>query len=253
MNEHTRRNWIVTISQAAVGFGIAGTFEIEGQQVFELPPGLYGPSSEHLGHALMSAEPFHFIPPECPTDYIRPRSDSFKPLFFSHAEFAALRKLVQLMLGEPSSSATAVVEEISEWVDLQVSRAGEIRAAAARLNSLQRGLATAYYGSNRIAELERSNLDTICREGLAWIDKNARDKYGSEFLALPENSQLVILDAVSDRRPDLKAKNSGTLFFAHLKNETIKGFYTSRAGLQELDFKGNAFYARSPGCDSKTS
>lgn len=241
------------ISQAAVGLGIAGTLEIEGQQVFKLPPGLYGPSSEHLGHALMSAEPFHLIPPGCPTDYIRPRSDPFKPLFFSHAEFAALRKLVHLILGETSTSAATVVEEVSESVDLQVSRAGEIRAAAAKLNSLQRGLATAYYGSNRIAELERSNLDTICREGLAWIDKTARDKHGNEFLALPDNLQLAILDAVSDTRPDLKTQNSGTRFFAHLKGETIRGFYTSQAGLKELDFKGNAFYARSPGCDSKTS
>jgi hypothetical protein len=31
----------------------------------------------------------------------------------------------------------------------------------------------------------------------------------------------------------------------------VRGFYTSQVGLKELDSKGNAFYARSLGCDNK--
>jgi hypothetical protein len=31
----------------------------------------------------------------------------------------------------------------------------------------------------------------------------------------------------------------------------IRGFYTSRLGLKELDYKGNAFYAESPSCPNK--
>jgi len=27
------------------------------------------------------------------------------------------------------------------------------------------------------------------------------------------------------------------------------GFYTSKEGLKELDYKGNSFYSVSPGCD----
>ena len=44
------------------------------------------------------------------------------------------------------------------------------------------------------------------------------------------------------------AANAGTRFYDLLKAESIRGFYTSRRGLKELDFKGNSFYAESPGC-----
>lgn len=252
MDERTRRSWIVTISQAAVGLGVAGKFEIEGQQTFQLPPGLYGPSSGHLGHALMSAEPFHPIPAGCPTDYIRPRNGPFTPLFFSHGAFAAIRRLVQLMLGETSTTdGGSAIQEVAEWIDLQISCAAEVRAAALSLNGLPRNLATAYYGLNRIQELEKSDPGTLCREGLLWISKTARQNHGNEFLALATEQQIAILDAMSDGRAEKEAQNAGTRFFAFLKGETIRGFYTSQVGLKELDFKGNAFYARSPGCDSK--
>jgi hypothetical protein len=53
---------------------------------------------------------------------------------------------------------------------------------------------------------------------------------------------------VSDERADRQSENAGTRLFDFLKFEIIKGFYTSQVGLKELDYKGNAFYARSPGC-----
>jgi hypothetical protein len=33
-----------------------------------------------------------------------------------------------------------------------------------------------------------------------------------------------------------------------LKPECIRGFYTSRLGMKELDYTGNSFYGQSPGC-----
>jgi hypothetical protein len=63
---------------------------------------------------------------------------------------------------------------------------------------------------------------------------------------LDPREQIALVHAMSEGKTD----TSEARFFGFLKTETIKGFYTSRAGLKELNYKGNAFYARSPGCSA---
>lgn len=255
MTDQTRRNWMVTISQAAVGLGLSGSTQAHTQPPQQLPPGLYLPSSDHLGHALMSTEQFHAVPPGCPTDYIRPRTGPFNAMFFSAPEFAVIRRLTGLLLGEVSTGdengPENIAQEVAEWIDLRVWSAGGVRDAALRIHPLYRDLAVAYYGSAKVRQLEVSDPASTCREGLAWITATAQAQHSKDFLALETEQQVSMLDSVSDERADKQLHNSGTRFFDFLKIETIKGFYTSRAGLKELEFKGNAFYARSPGCDSK--
>ena len=254
MTDPTRRSWMVTISQAAIGLGVSSRLQAETQQDRQLPPGLYEPSSHHLGHALMSAEQFHQVPPDCPTDYIRPRTGPFKPAFFTASEFAIVRRLTDLLIGDVSSADNDhlqnVGQEVAEWIDLRVSSAGGVRDAALRMHPLHRELAVAYYGASHVTQLETADPASTCREGLAWIHSTARTQHSTDFLSLTPEQQLAILDAVSDERPDMQNHNSGTQLFDFLKSETIKAFYTSRVGLKELDYKGNAFYARSPGCGS---
>jgi len=48
------------------------------------------------------------------------------------------------------------------------------------------------------------------------------------------------------RRGSLPPGDASLLDF--LKSESIRGFYTSRVGLKELD-KGNSFYVKSSGCN----
>ena len=68
------------------------------------------------------------------------------------------------------------------------------------------------------------------------------------FLALTEDEQIGMLKEVSDDRPDIATENAGTRLFKVIKAEAIRGFYTSRMGLKELDNRSNAFYAESPRC-----
>jgi len=266
MRDQTRRDWVLTISgTAAAGLGVAWTAHGD---ALTLPPGVYLPSTDHLGHALMSADQYHPIPPGCPTDYVSPPSGSFQPLFFSKLEFPAIHRLTALMLGEVSGNSS-VIQEVSEWIDLRLSTAAAVQAAELRLQPLHSALADAYFGYQ---ERHRHKADSThtCREGLAWIASAARDRQANaqraqavpphkpgthanpaEFLLLDMDQQTDILHSISDDRPGQQNENAGTRFFTLLKTEIIRGFYTSRTGLQELNFKGNAFYARSPGCQSK--
>jgi hypothetical protein len=250
MIDGTRRGWLVTIGQATIGLGVARNTEADNGKAVALPAGLYRPSTDHLSHALMSAEQFHPIPPECPTDYLRPSSGPFKPVFFSADEFRVIHRLTQLLLDDPSGNS-ALSQEVAEWIDLRVSSAQGVRHAAGALDPLHHSLAVAFYGSTRVQQLETWDPANISREGLAWVADFAQKQQSNGFLSLRAEQQTALLETISDQRQDKQNQNAGTRFFDFLKAEVVRGFYTSRAGLKELDFKGNAFYARSPGCNSQ--
>lgn len=251
----SRRTWLVTIGQAAVAAGFSTTLEGGTTVGPELPAGVYLPSISGLGHALMSAGRFPEISPGCPTDYIRPQTQPFTPQFFSRPEFSVICRITQLMLAEGSSGEdrqeTPVTKEVAEWIGLSVASAASVRESALQLDPLHRALTVAYSGAAQVNQLETENPEKICREGFEWLAATVSSRDPDHFLSLGEEDQVAILTSISDDRPDKHSENSGTRWFAFLKREVIRGFYTSQAGLRELDFKGNAFYARSPGCDSK--
>ena len=162
------------------------------------------------------------------------------PQFFSPPEFAIIRRMAELIVGEEPN--TGIGGDIARWIDLRVFSSAGARAAATRLDPLHRALAVAYYGAATVHDLESSDPQKICREGLAWVAEKG------DFVSLNPDQQIAILDSISDARAGKQSENAGTRFFAYVKSEAIRGFYTSRTGLKELDYKGNAFYASSPGC-----
>ena len=246
----TRRDWMVSLGTATAGLSLTGFSDAEVTDATQLPLGLYGPSTDHLGHALSSGR-FHPMTPGCPTDYVQPQTGPFEPRFFSAAEFDAIRRVVQLLLGEddrPSDETSGVIEEVAEWIDLVVYSAPALQLARARMDALHETLAAAYNGTT---EVDRSDLQKIFREGLKSLDEAARQRHkATNFVALKVDDQVAILNEISDTRLDKAVANPGTHFFQVIKAETIRGFYTSQIGLKELDYKGNAFYVRSPGCST---
>ena len=218
-----RRDWMIT-AIAAVGFPTEAL-----PVTSPLPPGLYLPSTEHLSHALTNGGQF------------QPGA----PHFFSSSELAVIGRMAELMLGEQPGSPNP--EDVAAWIDIRVSHSAAAREAALHLDPLHHALAIGYYGSAAVRETESYDPQKICREGLAWLAEKG------DFLSHDTDGQIAILDAISDERPDMHIENAGTRFFAFIKSEVIRGFYTSRAGLKELDFKGNGFYASSPGCKDNKS
>jgi hypothetical protein len=222
-----------------------------------LPPGLYVASNDHLSHALTSDAQFHPSPPGTETDYARPAAVPFEAQFFSKDEFEVVRRIVELVLGETAEKSTpgaqgdggsSVSSEVAEWIDLAVFSAGPAREAARRLAPEHRALAIAYYGSMAVEEIENSDQEKTYRAGIKWLTEESERRFGKGFLALTVEQQTELLKSASDDRPEKDLGNAGTRFFHLIKREVVRGFYTSRAGLNELGYKGNTFYAESPGC-----
>jgi hypothetical protein len=242
----TRRLWLRRMGETAATLSVLDPLAVSAsteppKAAEALPPGLYEPSREHLSHAMMQQSRFHAIPPDCPTDYVRPPSGPFSPQFFSKEEFAIIHRITHLFLGATPSEAP-VVEEVAQWVDFAVFSAAGVREAAARLDPLHVTLIRAYVaGGHGDEDPTKPSRDPeqICRDGLQWIGEQSKARYHAGFLELSSAQQMELLTAAERDAPE---------FFKLLKAEIIRGFYTSQAGLKEVDYKGNGFYAKSPGC-----
>jgi len=263
----SRRDWLLNFGSAVILSGFAG-MPGESQQTEHtlntaLPPGLYTPSIDHVTHALNQVGPFFSIPPGAETQFVRPRSGPFLPQAFSSEEFTVIRRLVELILGEDLTTAPAqqaagapetLYDEVAEWIDLVAFSGPGIRAAARNLTPEQRALAVAYFTTEEpVHELETFEPERICKEGLAWLQQEAASRSFRTFLDVPAATQSELLASISDIRLHPDIHNAGTRLFAFLKAEAIRGYYTSRLGLKELNYAGNSFYGQSPGCGSHSS
>jgi hypothetical protein len=233
----TRRQWLMRVGGGVV---LAGWSDVD-LTAADLPPGVYEPSREHLGHALAG----HPVAAGGETELVQVRGPAFQPAFFQRDQFRTLVQLAAILLGEPPDAP--IVHEIAGWIDLTVSESAAVRAAARALSPANRTLAMHHYGAASVRKLEDFDAQKICREGLTWLDAESHRAGG--FLSLDGPSQAGLLKSVSDTRPEPRSENAGTHFFTYLKERVIDGFYTSRAGLDELGYRGNAFYASPPGCE----
>jgi hypothetical protein len=247
--EITRRQWLLRLGEMAALAGISGlvpegatfAFGSEGQYA-SLPPGLYEPSAEDLVHVLGKG---HQVSPPVgsETEYVRPDTFAAGPEFFSRDEFRIVTRMVETLLGKVTPDALL---QSAWWVDLWFHSAERVRDAARHLDPLHRALAVSYFGEAPVLELETSDPSAVAREALTALHGLCIEKYKAGFPELGTVEQEHVLRVISTSPPDTALRK----FFELLRNEAIRGYYTSADGLKELDYKGNAYYPQCPGCES---
>ena len=246
-NEVTRRQWLLRLGEVVALAGVSGlvpeTLLLHAQSDQQaLPPGLYSPSADDLVHAL-SAHKLLVPPAGSETDYALPSSSPFQPQFFTEQEFRIVTRLVEIILGNVNSDALA---QATQWIDLCLYTSDGVRTAAQHLDPQHRALAVAYFGEDSVRDLETADPAAIARKGFAALQNLAIEKYQSEFQGLGAAEQADLVRVISSSETGSTLKK----FFTLVRDETIRGYYTSPAGLKELDYKGNSYYAACPGCDS---
>lgn len=234
----TRRAWLLRLGEITALAGVAGLVpdlatamsSIAQDAAAALPPGLYEPSVEHLSHVLAARE--------------APLVSRSAPLFFTRHELDVVTRLVAVLLGSVNPEA---LSETIAWLDLRLQSDAGIRKAARALDPSHRALAVAYYGHARVAELEAVDWQAIVRTGLSLLEQHSRERFGREFLALAGPAQTDLVSEISRMPPESPLGR----YYLFLRREAIRGYFTSEAGLKELDYKGNAFYGTCPGCESR--
>lgn len=248
INEITRRQWLLRLGETVALAGVSGlvpetSLRLFGaqEQYVALPPGLYEPFSDDLVHAL-SAHKGTVPPANSETDYVQPGAIRHLQ-FFSPDEFTAIARILQIMLGNIDSDALG---QAAYWVDLWFYSAQGVYEAARQLDPLHRKLAIEYFGGTAVTELENNDPGAVAREGMQAFRKLCLQLHNRPFENLDAAAQeQMIREIITGKSEDAMHK-----FFQVVRNEAIRGYYTSPQGLKELDYKGNAYYPYCPGCET---
>jgi len=255
-DDPSRRQWLLQLGEMIILAGVSGLIPESAAALMEvghdasraaaaLPPGLYTASPEHLVHALSSGGKKWSPPPGSETEYVQRDSLQFQPQFFSGEEFRVVTRSVEILLGNVDAAALL---QGTQWFDQWLYSAAEVRAAAQNLDPLHRLLAVAVNGEESVRDLESADPQSVARAGLATLHALSLQAHGQEFLQLTASQQIDLLTSSDTDQPG----NPIRKFFEITRAQTIRGYYTSAAGLEELDYKGNAYYGDGPGCEAKS-
>jgi len=143
---------------------------------------------------------------------------AYTPQFFSPNEYRTVEVLAELILpategGSNQSQPGAKEAGVAEFIDFMVYNDP----------SLQRQF----------------------RDGLVWLDDASKP---AGFAALSAERQNALLERLAYKAKHRESEKTGQQFFLLFRKYTVMGFYTSRIGLESLDYPGLQFYGSSPGC-----
>jgi gluconate 2-dehydrogenase gamma chain len=140
----------------------------------------------------------------------------FTPAFFTAHEWATVRLLADLVIPRDARSGSATDAAVPEFMDFIM--------------------------------VEYPSQQLPMRGGLAWLDRESRQRFGTGFVELPEASRTAILDDIAypaRARPEL---SQGVAFFTRFRDLTASGFFSSRMGMQDLRYLGNTAVMEWTGC-----
>ncbi len=147
------------------------------------------------------------------------KASPFQPLFFNPQEFATIAAVAARII--PSDATPGAREaKVEEYVDWMVK--------------------------------QNEKLQPVHRQGLQWLDRVARKKYGARYVRLAPLKQdaiLRLLDSTASPGREVPPENEpGLKFWKSIRRLTIDGFYSSKVGLKELGYSGNTFLPEFRGC-----
>jgi hypothetical protein len=160
----------------------------------------------------------------------------YRPLFFSPSQYELIEHLAELII--PADETPGAREAgVGEFIDFMVANRVPISGSGHQDSPRDSAMAIG-------SELQRQWL-----EGLAWIDAHCTYEFGHDFLKCGVDQQVALLTALAYKSRYTPATEAGREFFQLLRDYTVTGYYTSRLGMESLDFPGlRTSWDRPPGC-----
>lgn len=143
----------------------------------------------------------------------------YAPKFFTAHEWAAASMLADYIIPRDERSGSATDAKVPEYMDWLL---------ADRESS----------ESNRIA----------MRGGLAWIDLEASERFGTTFVKAAEAQRKQILDDIAWPKKAKPELSQGVAFFNRFRDLTASGFFSSAIGYRDVRFMGNVALPSWSGC-----
>ena len=142
----------------------------------------------------------------------------YAPKFFDAHQYETLNSLCETIIPKDEKSGGAIEAGAPEFIDLITS--------------------------------ENEEFQVKLGGGLLWLDTRCVDQFGRAYLECSAEQRKETLDLIAYRKNAKKdaSLSQGVAFFALLRNMTCDGFYTSKIGIDDLQYIGNVARAEWPGC-----
>jgi len=144
------------------------------------------------------------------------RGSRYEPNVFTSHEWETVRMLVDLIIPKDDRSGSATDAGVPEFMDFML-------------------------GDDR-------DLETPVRGGLAWLDHECDDRYGKTFVTASDAQRAALLDDIAWPKKAKAEHAAGVAFFNSFRNLTASGFWSSKLGIDDLQYQGNSFVAEWRGC-----
>jgi hypothetical protein len=144
---------------------------------------------------------------------------AYVPKFFTRREWATVRLLADYVIPRDARSGSATDAKVPEFMDWL------------------------------LADKEASvTSQTSMRGGLAWLDSEARERFGKTFVGATDPQRRQILDDIAFPRRAKPELSHGVAFFTRFRDLTAAGFFSSATGHADLGYRGNTFNPTWNGC-----
>jgi hypothetical protein len=146
----------------------------------------------------------------------RASNAAFKPKFFTAHEYATVRILVDLILPKDERSGSATDVGVPEFMDFMMG--------------------------------DQPARQTAMRGGLAWIDRECLSRHDRPFVSCTPAQQTALLDVIAWPAKGPRELSHGISFFTSFRDLTASGFWTTKVGIDDLQYLGNVAVAEWKGC-----
>ena len=140
----------------------------------------------------------------------------YTPRFFTAHEWRTVRLLADYVIPRDERSGSATDVGVPEFMDFMM--------------------------------VDKPELQLPMRGGLRWLDHQCEDRFGTRFVECTAAQQTGVLDEIAwpaRAQPDV---SQGVAFFSQFRDLTASGFWTSRIGMADLQYKGNTVVPEWHGC-----
>ena len=150
------------------------------------------------------------------TQAARRAGTAYKPKFFNAHEWATINVLVDIIIPKDERSGSATEAGVPVFMDFLLD--------------------------------DQPNRQTAMRGGLAWIDLECQDRYDKRFLECTADERTAVLDDIAWPQKAKPEFAHGVAFFNSFRDLTASGFWSSKMGVEDLQYIGNVMVAEWKGC-----
>ena len=144
------------------------------------------------------------------------RKGPYKPKFFNAHEWATVSLLANIIVPKDEKSGSATDAGVPEFIDFMM--------------------------------VDRPEAQTPMRGGLRWLDAESNARFGKTFREAAEAQRTELVDDIAYPRKAKPEFSHGVAFFSRFRDIVATGFWTSKMGIQDLQYMGNVPNPSWDGC-----